>query len=90
MRHRLPDPAVRSMVDLAFDHTRDENRATEELAAMALDRKALEAAHLELVQRMHTGPSDDFEATAALRRILSALASMPRDYGHPPVWSDKS
>lgn len=87
MSPKPPDVAVRNVLDAAFDSTGDLERTAGELVATAINRETLEAAHIALVQQMHTGPSDDIEATAALRRILAALASMPRRYAHPPVWT---
>lgn len=45
------------------------------------DRRLLEDIHVLQVQRMHRLPVDDFHATAVLRSIEGALATLPR----PPV-----
>lgn len=42
------------------------------------DRRVLEDVHLTQVQRMHRLPVDDFNATAVLRAIEAALATLPR------------
>jgi len=53
--------------------------AVEQVAAATRDRRDLQAAHLQLVRRMHRLPSDDFAATEALRIVLGALGMVPFD-----------
>ena len=88
MSPKPPDLAVGSVLDVAFDSAGDFGRTPGELGVIAIDRETLEAAHIELVQQRHASPSGDVEVTAALRRILAALASMPRRCAHLPVWTD--
>lgn len=85
MRSKPLDPAVRALLEVAFASSDGHDRTVAALVATAPNRETLEAAHLELLQQMHTGPSDDFEATATLRRILVALASMPHHYDRQPI-----
>jgi hypothetical protein len=87
MRPSPRDPAVRDLLAIACENPddHDHDRAVAALVAATPDPETLEAAHLELLRQMHTGPSDDFEATAALRRILAALAGMPHHYDRRTV-----
>ena len=76
MSPKLPDVAVRNVLDAAFDSTGDLERTAGELVATAINRETLEAAHIALVQQMHTGPSDD-TAPSTKPNTFSKRATSP-------------